>query len=78
MGVELEGGDTKVDSVMFTDVRLSYTPDFANDGLTLTAGVNNVFDEDPPICFPCGVIGMSIAVHDIPGPVGYLRVTYQQ
>ena len=73
----LDGG-TKVDSVLFTDLRVSYTPSFANDGLTISAGINNLFDEDPPVCFPCGVIGMSIVAHDLPGQVGYLRVSYQQ
>ncbi len=70
------GAGTTVDSVMFTDLRLSYT--FADDAVTIALGFNNVFDEDPPICFPCGVIGMSTVVHDLPGRVGYLRVTYRQ
>ena len=75
--MELEGG-TEVDSVVFTDLRVAWTPDFGDGRLTLSAGVNNVLDEDPPICFPCGVIGMSIVVHDLPGRVGYVRATWQQ
>jgi len=75
--MDLSAGTT-VDSVMFTDLRLSYRPAFADDAVTIALGFNNVFDEDPPICFPCGVIGMSTVVHDLPGRVGYLRVTYQQ
>ncbi len=70
-------GGTKVDSVVHTDLRLSYRPDVWNDALTVSLGFNNVLDEDPPVCFPCGVIGMSIVVHDLPGRVGYLRVSYQ-
>ncbi len=72
----LDGG-TKVDSVVFTDLRLSYRPAILDDALTFSLGFNNVLDEDPPVCFPCGVIGMSIVVHDLPGRVGYLRVSYQ-
>lgn len=68
----------KLDSVMFTDLRVTYRPAFADDALTLALGVNNLLDEDPPVCFPCGVIGMSIVSHDLPGRVGYLRATYQQ
>jgi len=75
--MELSGGTT-VDSAMFTDLRVSYRPDLWDDSLTIALGFNNVLDEDPPICFPCGVIGMSQVVHDLPGRVGYLRVTYQQ
>ncbi|MBT8079885.1 MAG: TonB-dependent receptor [Gammaproteobacteria bacterium] len=75
--MDLSGG-TKVDSVMFTDLRVSYTPSFADENLTIALGFNNVFDEDPPICFPCGVIGMSIVSHDLPGRVGYIRFSYRQ
>jgi len=75
--MELSGGTT-VDSAMFTDLRISYTPNFANDGLTIALGFNNVLDEDPPLCFPCGTIGLSNVSHDLPGRVGYLRVSYQQ
>lgn len=73
----LDGGGT-LDSALFTDVRVRWMPDFADDALTVTLGINNVLDEDPPVCFPCGVIGMSIVSHDLPGRVGYLRVSYQQ
>ena len=73
----LAGGTTTVDSVVFTDLRLSYRPQIMDDSLTVSIGFNNLLDEDPPVCFPCGVIGMSIVVHDLPGRVGYLRVSYQ-
>jgi iron complex outermembrane receptor protein len=56
---------------------VSYNPSFFGDGVSVTLGFNNVLDEDPPVCFPCGVIGMSTVVHDLPGRVGYLRVSYQ-
>ncbi|MHC4997023.1 MAG: TonB-dependent receptor domain-containing protein, partial [Planctomycetota bacterium] len=69
---------SKLDSAMFTDLRASYTPAILNDALSFTLGFNNVLDEDPPVCFPCGVIGLSTVSHDLPGRVGYLRVTYQQ
>ena len=72
--MELDGGG-KVDSGMFTDLQVSYSPRLLGEGLTATLGFNNVFDEDPPLCFPCGVIGMSTVVHDLPGRVGYLRLT---
>ena len=73
----LSGGNS-VDSALFTDVRLSYSPRLIGEGLTVTLGVNNAFDEEPPICFPCGVIGMSQVVHDLPGRVGYLRMRFQR
>ncbi|MCZ6617648.1 MAG: TonB-dependent receptor [Gammaproteobacteria bacterium] len=72
----LDSGN-KLDSVIFTDVQVQYNPPFADDGLTVTVGLNNALDEDPPVCFPCGVIGLSTVSHDLPGRVGYVRVSYQ-
>ena len=72
----LAGGTETVDSAMFTDVRVSYSPSWQDNAWNFAIGANNVFDEDPPVCFPCGVIGMSIAVHDLPGTVGYFRVSF--
>ncbi|MBT8085775.1 MAG: hypothetical protein KJN72_11155, partial [Woeseia sp.] len=60
-----------------TDLRASYRPDMFDDALSITIGFNNLLDEDPPVCFPCGVIGLSTVAHDLPGRVGYLRVTYE-
>ena len=68
----------KVDSAMFADLRLSYRLSLFGDGLTVTMGFNNLFDENPPVCFPCSVIGMSQVVHDLPGRVGYLRLGYRR
>ena len=73
----LQGGN-EVDSALFTDLRLSYTPASLADRWTVSLGFNNLFDEDPPLCFPCGVIGMSQVVHDLPGRVGYLRMSYRR
>ena len=66
-----------MDSVTFTDIRASYNPGFAGEAITVTLGVNNVFDTTPPVCFPCGVIGLSTVSHDLPGRVGYVRFSWQ-
>jgi iron complex outermembrane receptor protein len=68
---------SNLDSTMYTDLRASWNPDFMDDSVTITLGFNNVFDEDPPVCFPCGVIGLSTVSHDLPGRVGYLRFTWE-
>ena len=72
------GADGEVDAALFTDVRLGYTAGFLDASWTATLGFNNVFDEDPPLCFPCGVIGMSTVVHDLPGRIGYIRIAYRR
>ena len=72
------GGGGEVDAALFADARLSYTPDVLNGAWTATVGFNNVFDEDPPLCFPCGAIGMSTVSHDLPGRIGYLRIAFRK
>ena len=49
-----------------------------DDALTVSVGFNNVLDEDPPVCFPWGVIGLSTVAHDLPGRAGYVKVTYER
>ena len=65
-----------LDSALFTDVQVSYTPSFAEDALTVTLGLNNVFDEEPPV-LNTSLVGVSLVSHDVPGTVGYLRFRYQ-
>ena len=74
----ITGPDAQIlDSVMFTDLQVRYNPAFLDDALSVVLGFNNVFDEDPPLCDPCGSTNMSLVSHDLPGTIGYLRVTYQ-
>ncbi len=65
-----------LDSALFTDLQVSYTPPVADDALTVTLGFNNVFDEEPPV-LNTSLVGVSLVSHDIPGTVGYLRFRYQ-
>jgi iron complex outermembrane receptor protein len=65
-----------MESSMFTDLQVRYVPKFAADALTLVVGFNNLFDETP-VNIPCE-IGPSRVLHDLPGTVGYVRVTYQK
>lgn len=72
--METASGET-LDSAVFTDVQFSYIPPIANDAIKLTFGMNNVLDEDPPV-LDTSLVGMSLVSHDLPGRVGYLRVSY--
>ncbi len=65
-----------MESSMFTDLQVRYIPKFAADALTLVVGFNNLLDETP-VNIPCE-IGPSRVLHDLPGTVGYVRVTYQK
>lgn len=65
-----------LDSVLFTDLQLRYNPPVAGDSVTVALGFNNVFDEDPPV-FEESLVGLSLVSHDLPGRVGYLRLSYE-
>ena len=41
-----------------------------------TAGVNNIFDRDPPQCFTCDSANFDPTTYDLPGQFGYLRLSY--
>ena len=69
-------GGGEVAPALYTDISLGYTPGL-NRNWTAIVDFNNVLDEDPPLCFPCGVVGMSTVVHDLPGRVGYPRIAYR-
>jgi iron complex outermembrane receptor protein len=73
----LDTDGSTLDSAVFTDLQVRYNPAMMDEALTIAVGFNNLFDEDPPACDDCGGPGTSIVLHDIPGTVGYLRVTYQ-
>ncbi|GAB3730490.1 TonB-dependent receptor [Luteimonas pelagia] len=50
----------------YNDLQLGYRFPVLQ-GLELTAGVNNLFDEDPPICLSCSLNGYDASTYDIPG-----------
>lgn len=68
-------GGIPLDSALFTDLRLRYSAPWNGGKASLTLGVNNVLDEDPPVCIACGTISMSPVIHDLPGRFGYLRLS---
>jgi iron complex outermembrane receptor protein len=50
----------------YHDLQLGYEFEWFK-GLQLTGGVNNVFDEDPPVCTSCSLNGYEASTYDIPG-----------
>ncbi|MBW3563095.1 MAG: TonB-dependent receptor [Acidobacteria bacterium] len=71
----IQASGNELSSTLFTDIRLRYSMPVDGNDLHLTVGVNNVLDEDPATCDSCGVIGMSPVVHDLPGRIGYVRLS---
>jgi iron complex outermembrane receptor protein len=74
------GPDTnELDSVFYTDLQVSWQPSaLLGGGWTFTAGVNNLLDESPPICFSCDLNSLDGTLYPIGGQFMYLRATYEK
>ena len=55
-----------LDATTYHDLQVAYRFADWND-FRLTLGVNNLFDEDPPICLSCSLNGYDASTYDIPG-----------
>ncbi|HVF94321.1 MAG TPA: TonB-dependent receptor [Sphingomonas sp.] len=73
--VEIQNG-TRLDSRFYGDVQLQLRPSWMDSRFALTAGINNVFDKDPPACFSCSLNNYDPTTYDVPGRFGYLRLSY--
>ncbi|SON94369.1 TonB-dependent receptor (fragment) [Xanthomonas citri pv. fuscans] len=59
-------GTNRLDAITYHDAQVGYRVDWLK-GLQLIAGLNNVFDKDPPICLSCSLNGYDASTYDIPG-----------
>ena len=68
----------KLDSVIYTDMQVSWNPSTFNDGRwTFSAGVNNLLNEKPPVCFSCDLNSMDGTLYAIAGQFWYLRAVFE-
>ncbi|HEX5378602.1 MAG TPA: TonB-dependent receptor [Phenylobacterium sp.] len=70
-------GDNKLDAVTYFDAQVRYAPEFL-EGFSFAAGVNNLFDKDPPGCITCGLNNYDPNAYDAPGRFFYFRLSYKQ
>ena len=78
----LPGCDTDDDmhtlgATTYNDVQLSWNNAFTAEGMKLSVGVNNLFDEDPPICLTCSLNGYDAGTYDLPGQFWYVSLDYR-
>lgn len=68
----------KLDSVIYTDAQVSWAPeDLFGGGWNFALGVNNLLDEDPPICYSCDLNSLSGTIYPIQGRFWYLRASFE-
>jgi iron complex outermembrane receptor protein len=61
-------------AVVYHDARIAYKLPTKVDA-SVAAGVNNVFDKDPPVCLSCSLNGYDASLYDIPGSFGYVQAS---
>jgi iron complex outermembrane receptor protein len=68
----------RLDARTYVDAQLRWTPGMWNSQFRIAAGVNNLFDKDPPGCFSCSLNNFDPNAYDVPGRFFYLRLSYRQ
>ena len=67
----------KIDSTYYMDLQGTWRPSALDSRLTLTLGINNVLDEDPPPCYSCALNGFDATTWDVPGTFTYVRAIWR-
>jgi iron complex outermembrane receptor protein len=67
----------KIDSSLWTDFQITWSPGTKSQGQwAFTFGVDNLFDEDVPICFSCDLNSFDGTLYPIPGRYYYGKINY--
>ncbi|MEG3122988.1 TonB-dependent receptor domain-containing protein [Sphingomonas sp. GB1N7] len=72
-----EADGKKLKSTFYGDAQIIYSPGWLDHRTSLTFGVNNVFNQDPPACFSCTGPNFDPTTYDVPGQFGYVRLSYK-
>jgi len=56
-----------LDSTIYNDLQVAWTEAFGQENFKLALTVNNIFGEDPPICYTCSLNGYDAGTYDLPG-----------
>jgi len=67
------GPQNRLGSTVYHDAQLSYSLDTVD--VTVTGGIDNVFDKTPPIATSVSANSFDPSQHRIPGRFGYVRLT---
>jgi iron complex outermembrane receptor protein len=73
------GATNKLDSQLYTDLQFGWQPeDLFGGGWSFAVGVQNLTDEEPPICFSCDLNSLDGTLYPIAGQFWYLRASFQR
>jgi iron complex outermembrane receptor protein len=63
-----------MDSITYVDAQATWRPERFGGNWSVTLGVNNLLDQDPPFCFSCALNSFDGSTYDVPGVFWYGRV----
>lgn len=73
---DLSGGTNHLGATTFHDVRVNWKVPTSFD-FTVSAGVNNVFAKDAPVCVSCSLNGYDASNYDLPGRFWYASANFK-
>ena len=68
-------GSHVLSSVFYDDFQFSYKLPIHAVRASVSAGLNNVFDQGAPICLSCSLNGYDASNYDLPGRFAYIETT---
>lgn len=69
-------GTHDLGATAYSDLRASWKLPLSLD-VTLTAGINNLFDRKPPVCVSCSLNGYDASTYDLPSRFTYLQADFR-
>lgn len=63
-----------LDATTYVDLQVTLPPVY---GVNLELGINNLFDEEAPLCYSCSLNGYDPSTYDPEGQFGYIRASYK-
>lgn len=69
-------GTNYLGAVTYNDVRAAWKVPVSFD-MTVSGGVNNVFEKDAPVCLSCSLNGYDASNYDLPGRFYYLEASFK-
>ena len=76
-GCASAAGTHQLDATVYNDVQVGWKNAFGASGLKLSAGVNNLFGKEPPVCVSCSLNGYDAGTYDLPFRFWYVDVQYK-
>lgn len=76
-GCASAAGTHRLGATTYHDVQAAWNHAFGMEGMKLSAGVNNLFGKDAPVCVSCSLNGYDAGTYDLPFRFWYVDVQYK-